>query len=287
MFLTARTVRGEYAAATRRRNYHTLTRFAHEIDDPPVRQVTRRHVDKYLGRLTVCARTRRNYLVVVRTFLGWCETEGMMERSPLAGVKMPPVVRTVPRQLRAGEVAQVLEACPDSRARLIVTLMVQLGLRCCEVASLTWDGIDPVAGTVVVTGKGGHMRALPLLDEVDLALDEYLRDVQVPPQGLVVRSLTDRQRGVRSDTVSTLVSRVFAASGVKTGRYDGRSAHAARHTCAGDVLRRGGHLRDVQAMLGHQSLATTQTYLPLLVGDLRTVMEGRCYRRSAPPSGAA
>lgn len=55
------------------------------------------------------------------------------------------------------------------------------------------------------------------------------------------------------------------------------SPHALRHTAASDVLRAGAHLRDVQAMLGHSSLSTTERYLPLLVGDLREAMDGRRY----------
>jgi site-specific recombinase XerD len=56
-------------------------------------------------------------------------------------------------------------------------------------------------------------------------------------------------------------------------------AHALRHTAATDVLRGGAHIRDVQAMLGHASLVTTQRYMPLVVADLRDAMGGRRYRR--------
>lgn len=73
-----------------------------------------------------------------------------------------------------------------------------------------------------------------------------------------------------------MVSRWFKASGSPA------SAHALRHTAATDMLRAGAHLRDVQAALGHVSLATTQRYLPWIVGDLREAMGGRTYSSGGP-----
>jgi site-specific recombinase XerD len=70
----------------------------------------------------------------------------------------------------------------------------------------------------------------------------------------------------------------MSEAGIKRYRRDGVSAHALRHTSATDMLRSGAHLRDVQHALGHAHLATTETYLPLVVHDLREAMGGRQYR---------
>jgi site-specific recombinase XerD len=76
-------------------------------------------------------------------------------------------------------------------------------------------------------------------------------------------------------------------AGLKRRAGDGISAHALRHRAATDMLRAGAHLRDVQAALGHVSIATTQPYLPTVVGDLRTAMGGRRYRGSLSGSTSA
>ncbi len=84
--------------------------------------------------------------------------------------------------------------------------------------------------------------------------------------------------GISAHYVSRLVSKWMHAAGVNA------SGHALRHTAATDMLRDGAHGRDVQNALGHASLATTQRYMPWLVGDLRTAMEGRTYERPEKPT---
>lgn len=200
----------------------------------------------------------------------------MRTRSPGCG---PQARRAVPRQLSSGEIARLLDACEDARDTLCLVLMLQLGLRCCEVANLAWEDVDENRRTVLVHGKGGHERLLPLVDEAVRVLDAYQYATRVVRSGHVVRSLQVDGRGVQPQTVSRLMSRLFARAGVRHVPRDGKSAHACRHTAAGDLLRAGAQLRDVQQILGHQSLATTQVYLPTNVQPLADVMEGRSYMK--------
>lgn len=78
-------------------------------------------------------------------------------------------------------------------------------------------------------------------------------------------------------TIGREVEAVMYAAGLKAGAGDGRSAHSLRHTMAGDMLRHGAHLRDVQAALGHRSIVATERYLPLVVEGLAGAMSGRRY----------
>ena len=80
-----------------------------------------------------------------------------------------------------------------------------------------------------------------------------------------------RLRRVREDV--RLVSGWMDQAGIKTGRYDGVSAHALRHTAASDLLDRCGNVRLVQGFLGHASLATTDRYVrPASVEQLRAAL---------------
>lgn len=140
---------------------------------------------------------------------------------------------------------------------------------------------DPAAATIEVTGKGLHERVVPVPGEVAAVLDRYLSTVGVM-SGPLIRSSRIPSRGLSAETISTYVSRWMADAGVKVGRWDGRSAHALRHTAASDVLDVCGDLRVVQAMLGHEHLSSTSIYLRRAKLDqLRAAMEGRDYGQAA------
>ena len=239
-------------------------------------RIARRHVRRWLAALEPFApATRRRRWSTVRTFFSWLVLEGRLRRHPLAGMRGPRQPRAVPRAMKAADVARVLLACPDPRARLIVTLMVQAGLRCCEVSALELGDIDRARGLMRIKGSG-HERLLPLLDEIQERLQDYL--AQFPATaGPLVRSYRDPWRPLDPDTISGLIARVMWDAGVKGARRDGISAHALRHTAATDMLRNGAHLRDAQFALGHAHLATTEVYLPYVIHSLEEAMGGRRY----------
>ncbi len=253
-----------------------LRHFASAVEDPSVRQLTRRHVEHWLRTAKIAPSTMRTRLSQVRCFCGWAVEHGFMRTDPTLGVRGPRQPRRLPRGLKLCEVQAVLACAPNPRARLIVLLMVQEGLRRKEVAGLTLGDIDTAERTMLVTGKGDHQRVLPISDETWAALRSYLGTGRVVG-GPVIRSLRDGRSAIQPSMVGRIVSAAMLAAGVKERGYDGRSGHSCRHTAATDSLRAGAHLRDVQKMLGHVSLQSTQIYLPLVVHDLRVAMGGRTY----------
>jgi integrase/recombinase XerC len=214
----------------------------------------------------------------------WLVEVGELERNPALLVKSPKEPRRLPRGLTAAEVRRLLRVAPDARAVVIILLMVQEGLRRGEVAGLDLGDIDMAERTMLVRGKGGHERVLPISEETFTAIRRYLGEHPATAGPLVRRSL-DQPKGVRWDArqglspsyVSQMMTQWMREAGIKAKPYDGRSAHALRHTAASDMLRHGAHVRNVQAALGHASLVTTQRYLPLIVGDLRESMGGSRY----------
>jgi excisionase family DNA binding protein len=157
--------------------------------------------------------------------------------------------------------------------------MLQEGLRCIEVAQLDLHSVDLADRTVFIdNGKGGHQRLLPLSDETYAAILRYLGEVGGRTRsGPLVRSALNERQGISAQTVSQLVTGYIRDAGLKRDVRDGISAHACRHTMATDMLLGGAHLRDVQAALGHASIATTERYLPTVVHGLRDAIGGRSY----------
>lgn len=262
---------GHLAASSVPNITSTLHRFADSVSSCPPGQVTRDDVDRFIGRPGLAPSNRRRELSVLRTFWRWLTITGRADTDPTVGVSRPKEPRRLPRGLQAVQVAAVLDACPDTRARLIVTLEVQLGLRSCEVARLRVEDVNPWEWTVRISGKGGHERILPVVDEVTTALRDYLAE-HPATRGPLIRSYNEPTKGISATHTHRIVNDAFRAAGVP------ETGHALRHSCATDMLLGGAHLRNVQAALGHANLATTSRYLPLVVGELRDAMAGRSYR---------
>lgn len=284
-YVRDRTRRREFTGGTPRSVRSTLALFADALDDPPGDTLTRNHILAWLSSMDVAASTARNRLSMVKAFCDWLIDREVLTVNPCNGIRGPRQPRAVPRALISDDVSRLLDAAPDARAELIILLMVQQGLRACEVANLELGDIDPIAGTMVVVGKGGNQRMLPITDETAAALRRYMAE-HPANAGPVVRSYQRVHKALSAGYISERMSKWMAEAGVKHRPRDGVSGHALRHTAATDVLRAtNGNVRVVQVMLGHQSLATTQRYLRTYPEELRDAMAGRAYhRRSASVS---
>lgn len=255
----------------------TLLIFAGKFPSLLPRNLTRNHVEAWMKSRPLAPATRAAQLSRVRAFCDWLVDYGHVAKDPCKGVESPRLPRTVPRGLSRDQLASLLRVLPDARAELIVSLMTQEGLRCIEVSSLELGSIDFNDRTLFVTGKGGHERLLPISDETWQLIDAYL-DAHPAISGPLIRSDHDDISSIQPATVSRLVAGWFRDAGLKSARWDGKSAHALRHTCGTDMVKAGAHLRDVQAALGHASISTTQRYIGATVKPLREAMGGRSYR---------
>lgn len=277
-YLGERRRRGEISKETQRGLQTSLSSLSVSFGARPLSQFSKRAIERWLETIGHLApATRRGRLSAVRGFSRWMVDRGSLPVDPTERIPSIRQPRAVPRALPEADVARLLAVAPDQRARAIMWLMVGCGLRCVEVARLRVSDFDPVAGTITVTGKGGHERILPVPQQVRLELDRYLNQVGIVA-GPLIRSERFPSRGLRPPSIGTYVSRWMRDAGIKHGRYDGRSAHALRHTCASDVLDGGADLRIVQELLGHQHLSSTSIYLRRAsVAQLREAMEGRTY----------
>jgi integrase/recombinase XerC len=277
-YLTERVRRGTLDPMTAR-NYRSSLAGLAASHTRPVQTLDGDAIGRWLeSRRHLSPATRRGDLTAVAGFCEWLVARGDLARNPAADVPRIRQPDPVPRALEPGQVAAVLRACPDTRARAVVWLQVGLGLRCGEVARLRLVDWSRPAGTLLVHGKGQRERVLPVTDEVRRALDAYLAE-RPAWSGPLVRSYRRPWCGLSPDTISGMVSEWMRAAGVKHWARDGVSAHALRHTAASDVLDRSHDLRAVQEMLGHRQLQTTAVYLRRANLDrLRAAMAGRDYR---------
>ena len=241
--------------------------------------LNRRHVETWMARPDLSPAYRRARLSSLRVFFRWCIVNGHMRRDPTIGVEAPKIPAYLPRAVTEAEVGQLLAALPDQRAKLIVLLMVQEGLRRKEVAEAQLGDVDTYARTLAVRGKGGGgrtTRVVPLSDQTWRALEDYLA-AEGHRAGPLVRSKKWPDRGLTPHSLGELVSGWMVDAGVKRAAGDGKSGHALRHSTAHHMMDQGATVREVQQALGHQSIRSTEVYLRGRVEDLRSAMAGRSY----------
>ncbi|MDF2997729.1 MAG: integrase family protein [Xanthobacteraceae bacterium] len=213
-------------------------------------------------------RTLVRFLAAARSFGRHLEREGIGKVGALMAVRGPKLARTLPRPVsvqdaraladpatRAGEDREPWVLARDAA---VIALLYGSGLRISEALGLKMREMPaPGAGDqIVVTGKGGKTRMVPVLRSVTEAVADYVRlcPWNLPPDGPLFRGTKGGALSPR--IVQAAVERMRGALGLP----DSATPHALRHSFATHLLARGGDLRSIQELLGHASLATTQIY---------------------------
>lgn len=206
------------------------------------------------------------YLVAgLRSLLRYLHVAGLTP-TPLADA-VPAVARrrgtTLPRGLEPAQVSGLLASCDRRRGvgrrdYAILLLLVRLGLRSNEVASLQLDDVDWNLGEVVIRGKGDRQERLPLPVDVGEAVAGYLRRGRAN-EADSVRSLFLRVRAPRGPLASRGVGAVVRDACVRSG-MPVVGAHRLRHTAATEMLRLGASLPDIAQVLRHSRVDMTAIY---------------------------
>lgn len=261
----------EVKPVTAKRMRGTLLGFAAAYGERPPRNLARLDVERWMRtRQHLAIGSLRLEVTVVRAFVRWLRTEGVVRRDPMRELRNPRTPRAVPRSLRVEEVAALLAVLPDPRATAIVMLMLGLGLRRAEVAGAQCGDWDQTTDTLIVTGKGGHSRMLPMPARVAQSLHAYRSRWSSGP--LIQR--TDGLGPITPSHISSLMHTWMTEAGIKSGAHDGKACHSLRHTLATNVADVESDLRVIQQILGHASLTSTQVYIRgVEAARLRTALE--------------
>lgn len=240
-------------------------RALHEADTESIRAYLAR-----LSRAGMAPRTAARRLSALRQFFAFLAAEGVRPDDPTAGIDPPRRGRPLPKLLDASEVAALIEAAraregiEGVRLTCILELLYGAGLRVSELVALPLSAVKRDSRVVVVRGKGGRERMVPLGDPARAALAAYLdrRTAFLPKRrkGAASPWLFPSRGGSGHLTrrrLGQVLKELAAAAGLPPARV---SPHVLRHAFASHLLEGGADLRSVQQMLGHADIATTQIY---------------------------
>jgi integrase/recombinase XerC len=237
-------------------------------------------------------------LAAIRTFFRFLVREGRCSLDPTAGISAPRTPKRLPNPLPVDDCIALVEeegparGEPDEKAlrdRALVELLYGAGLRVGEMASLDVRDVDLHRGDVRVSGKGGKERVVPLPGAARDALGSYLARRRAP--GLLAQplftALRPRRDGPRRLGVRD-IRRILRARARRAGVTDRVHPHRMRHSYATHLLDMGADLREIQELLGHASLSTTEKYTAVSAERLMEVYDRahpRARRPGERPSG--
>lgn len=279
-YLNGRWRRGEIAYRTGRDWLTYMRPIVEAFGDRPLNELDRAQLLRWMEmHQHLAPSTRRLRLVCLRMFIRWMHAERLISYDPTVGLTLPRVPRTAPRRLGDDEIVKLRAVLTDSRTKVIVSLMVDIGLRRIEVHNLRITDWDRNACLLHVTGKGGHTRVVPVPTHTTQLLDRYLTE-RPATEGYLIRQLANDRR-VSAHYLGTMIIGQMRKAGIKVAGRDGRTCHALRHTLAARVAEVEPDLRILQQILGHQGLESTQIYLPYVeMPRLRAALEATSDRHT-------
>jgi integrase/recombinase XerD len=234
-------------------------------------------------RLSVGTQAAR--LAAVRKFFSWLLSEQQIAYNPATTLQLPKQPQRLPRGvLTKSEARRLIEATPtskphDIRDRTILEVLYATGIRRAELLGLTIYDADLQTATLRIEhGKGNTTRVVPLTQSAIAALKLYLeesRSIFAHEAGQVRLFVSTRSGGpLDDDDIVRIVRKAATRAGIKKHV----TPHTLRHTCATHLLKGRADIRQIQKLLGHRRLSSTEVYTRVELSDLAEVI-ARCHPR--------
>lgn len=267
--------------------------FKTEIVDAPTDQIKKYLEDlgakihvKGENKAQIASRTVARRLSALRQYYRYLVSENMRKEDPTTTIDSPKQTRTLPKTLSEAEVNQLIKTAGEGggadsiRLVCLLELLYATGLRVSELVGLSMSAIGEDSQFLMVAGKGGRERMVPISDSGQKAMKSY-QEV--------------RQQFISSDDNGTQAQWLFPSRTSESGHLtrqrfaqllkdladnaqidaDRVSPHILRHAFATHLLSRGADLRSVQKMLGHADIATTQIYTHIIGENAKKTVEDK------------
>jgi site-specific recombinase XerD len=280
---------------------HTLAAYRRDLDAISAQLVTvlgteADHItidqlDVKTLRRAFAAISHQSAATISRTWSTWNQlftflvAEQVIPGNPMAAIAKPRVPKSRPKAIAGDDSVERLlrvaargrsarDPWPERDFAVVVTLLT-CGLRLSELLSLTIQSIDGAEGDRVigVRGKGNKERTVPLEPEVESILVDYLESrLRRFPGRLSVKDplfVANSGEAMGRGGLQYLIEQLYREAGIRSKVPAGALVHALRHTFATSLARNGATGVELQRLLGHESLATTQRYVDATAREVR------------------
>ncbi len=277
------------AKTTIKGNKYALKAFVRFLDEMYINELTELCRDVLLEyqqelayRLTskgtpLTLRSQAYALGVVKGFCRYLNDEEYLLTDPAAKITLPKKPRLLPKIIMDSEEVSKLLSTPDMRSnkgyrnRIVLEVLYDTAIRAAEMAAVQVKDLDLAGGYLTIrSGKGAKDRVVPVSNRVCNMIQEYL--LMIRPEllkgeddGALILNRWGKQ--MTPNAVWAIVKRCVHHAGIKKNI----STHTFRHSCATHMLRNGAPIRQIQELLGHESLESTQIYTKVTINDLKEV----------------
>ncbi|MEI7656138.1 MAG: site-specific tyrosine recombinase XerD [Actinomycetes bacterium] len=277
-----------YLRVEKGRSEHTCDAYQRDVErmaswcgvaDRQLVEVTAQDLHSFTASLAMSALASSSVgriLSALRGFYSWLLSESLIAEDPCAQLVTRSAISRLPKAISVPEVLALLESAGgrghesiDLRDRALVEFLYATGARISEAVAVDVDDIDNEDASVVLRGKGGKQRRVPVGSHARAAIDAWLVRGRTEMNGTASPALFLSSRGGRMsrqsgcEIVQRAANRAMLPMAV--------SPHTLRHSFATHLLDGGADIRVVQELLGHASVQTTQIYTLVTVDRLREV----------------
>ncbi len=233
---------------------------------------------KFMDDLGLKATTQARRLSALRQLFSYLLTEDIRRDDPSLNIDSPRAGRRLPKYLSEAEVDCLLaaaegESAEEKRLHALLQLLYATGLRVSELVTLPYPALRDEDRFLLVRGKGGKERLVPVNRTSKQALDEYLAlRSSFCPDGAHSKWLfpsRSEEGHLTRQRLGQLLKDLAIRSGIDPAKV---SPHVLRHAFASHLLANGADLRSLQKMLGHADISTTQIYTHVLQKRLMEIV---------------
>ena len=226
-----------------------LDRRLHELTAFDIRL----YLSMYKEKRKVKNRTLDNMRKVLSSFFSWLHDEEFIPRNPCRAVKSIKYDKVLRLPFSGEELERLKSACTNARDIALIHFLHATGCRVSEVVSVDVSDVDFQNRELVVYGKGGKERTVYLTQVASMYLEEYLKKRKDGSKALFTGKGSNR---IQKNGIEAAVKRIGERAGV-----DNVHPHRFRRTLATELISRGAAIQDVQMILGHEDIRTTQVYV--------------------------
>lgn len=257
-----------------------LAQFAHYIlrmYDVPPKKVEPEMISNYMSRLYELGREKSSQaraLSGIKSFFNYLLLEEIIDSSPAELIEAPKSSRPLPDTLSTEEIDRLIGSIEDSttkglRDRAILEVLYSCGLRVSELCDLKLGDLFFGEGYIRVIGKGDKQRLVPMSSIARSRIQLYMDVRSKERRKEEILFLNNRGKKLTRVMIFTIIKQAAQRAGIEKKI----SPHTFRHSFATHLLEGGANIRQVQELLGHENILTTEIYTHLDDSHLRHTLE--------------